>query len=145
MSIMAIKIDGLDEIQATFKRLDENLASDLLDKVTHDSELKAIELARKHHRTGFMERSMFSKFNKKQNYGVIGNIAPYATFVHFGTKPHTIEPDNKKILRWTDGNGFVFAKKVHHPGYKGDPFITNAINETFKNLDSYVREILDNV
>ena len=26
------------------------------------------------------------------------------------------------------GNGFIFSKKVHHPGTKSDPFLYEAIN-----------------
>ena len=37
------------------------------------------------------------------------SVAPYALFVHDGTKPHQILPRAKKALRWTSGGKFVFA------------------------------------
>ena len=64
----------------------------------------------------------------------------YALFVHFGTKPHVIRASKRKSLRWAGPNGFAFAKEVRHPGYKGDPFMYNAMDEVFKNLD----KIFDN-
>lgn len=45
-------------------------------------------------------------------------------FVDEGTKAHIIRPVNRKFLRWNNGPGGVggddvFAREVHHPGYKG--------------------------
>lgn len=57
-------------------------------------------------------------------------LAPYAKYVHDGTKPHIIEPKRASVLRWMDDNGEVhFAKRVKHPGYVGDPWFERAINE----------------
>jgi len=52
--------------------------------------------------------------------------APHAVFVHWGTRPHVIEPRKRKVLRWPSGGGFVFAQRVQHPGYKGDPYLVTA-------------------
>lgn len=67
--------------------------------------------------------------------------APYAAFVEFGTGPHEITPKAKLALRWAasssmgfrltgrpssaKGNtvGWVFAKRVHHPGTKAHPYM----------------------
>jgi hypothetical protein len=38
-------------------------------------------------------------------------------------------------LRFAVGGGFAFAKKVEHPGYRGDEFLYNAAKETFRNID----------
>jgi len=62
--------------------------------------------------------------------------APHTLFVHWGTKPHIIKPDEKKALRWPSGTGggtkFVFAKRVHHPGYRGDPWMIRARDDAAK-------------
>jgi hypothetical protein len=55
-------------------------------------------------------------------------IAPYARFVHDGTKPHAIFPRNKKALRWAAGGAFHFAGKVNHPGTKPDKWMERAAN-----------------
>ena len=52
----------------------------------------------------------------------------YGLYVEFGTPPHIIRPKNKKSLKWTVGGKDVFAKIVHHPGTRPQPFIRN----TFK-------------
>ncbi|CAK0766079.1 Transcriptional regulator [Gammaproteobacteria bacterium] len=46
-----------------------------------------------------------------------------AAWVEFGTKPHIIAPKDRKALKIPSENGgFVFRKKVHHPGTKARPF-----------------------
>lgn len=49
--------------------------------------------------------------------------APYWAHVEYGTKPHMIIAVNKKALRWESGGAVHFAKTVHHPGTKAQPFI----------------------
>ena len=65
-----------------------------------------------------------------------GNIAPYAVFIHEGIKPHDIFPKRRKALRWVDGNKFLFAKRVHFPGWNPDPFIYDALES---NQETIVR------
>lgn len=72
-----------------------------------------------------------------------GQPRNYAIFVHFGTAPHDITPKNKKALRWNTVGGFAFAKKVEHPGYKGDPFMTKAAQTTFTKLDQIFTRVYD--
>lgn len=81
-------------------------------------------------RTGQLERSIDVKFN--ENSGIVyidSQSAPHGPFVHQGTRAHTIFPKNKKALRWAPqgGGAFHFAKVVHHPGTKSDPFLYNAL------------------
>lgn len=83
-----------------------------------------------HNRTHALERSL----GKRQipfgwEIGHDSRIAPYARFVHGGTRPHTIFPRRKKALRWPAGSSFRFAKRVKHPGYRGDPWMTRAARE----------------
>jgi hypothetical protein len=60
----------------------------------------------------------------------------YAAYVEFGTRPHEITPNAKKALRFAAsasgrrltgsprvGAAVVFAKRVHHPGTKAQPFL----------------------
>lgn len=52
----------------------------------------------------------------------------YATFVEYGTKPHIIEPENRKALSF----GGRVVHSVHHPGAKaangGFGFLRNALD-----------------
>lgn len=78
-----------------------------------------------------------------------GNIAPYAVFIHEGIKPHDIFPNRRKVLRWVDGNKFLFAKRVRFPGWAADPFIYDAFEsnqETIMNIfDRYTERALREV
>ena len=47
----------------------------------------------------------------------------YALYVEFGTAPHIIRPKNAKALHWKSGGNDIFAKVVHHPGTRPQPFI----------------------
>ena len=91
-------------------------------------------------RTGQLERSIDVKFN--ENSGIVyidSQSAPHGPFVHEGTAPHSIFPKNKKALRWVPqgGGAFQFARVVHHPGTKSDPFLFNAL----KNKKDDIRNI----
>ena len=79
--------------------------------------------------SGFLRNSI--------RYQVNGNVirismVDYAIYVEFGTPPHIIEPRNAKALRFNvsgigprggDVTNTVFAKIVHHPGTRPQPFI----------------------
>ncbi len=65
---------------------------------------------------------------------VIGNtkLAPYAKFVHFGTKPHMIKIKKAKALA-NKKSGLVFGKMVNHPGTNANPYLKNAFDNYVKN------------
>ena len=78
-----------------------------------------------HTKTGAMLRSLKVEKLAERHYRISmdDTMAPHAKFVHDGTRPHLIKPKNKRMLRWPGGgSGFVFAKSVNHPGYRGDPW-----------------------
>ncbi len=58
--------------------------------------------------------------------GVIAT-APYARFVHDGTRPHLIVPRRSSVLVFEIGGRTVFTKRVHHPGTRPNPFIRDAM------------------
>lgn len=49
-----------------------------------------------------------------------------AVFLEAGTRAHTIEPRNGKVLRFMVAGSYVFARKVNHPGTAARPFMKNA-------------------
>ena len=69
-------------------------------------------------------------------YAEVYNNLFYAEFVHEGTNPHIIMPKFKKSLHRIDPKSWEdrFAKLVHHPGYKGNPFFTRSVD----NKKSYI-------
>ena len=42
----------------------------------------------------------------------------YGKFLEFGTAPHVIRPRERKALKIPTSKGFIFRKKVHHPGIR---------------------------
>lgn len=67
--------------------------------------------------------------------------APYAPYVIFGTGPHTIRPKEKNgVLAFSIGGQQVFAKVVHHPGTKAQPFVQEAFDAWVDSLGTMVAE-----
>jgi hypothetical protein len=54
---------------------------------------------------------------------------PHTLLVHNGSPKHILTPRRANYLRFTVNGRVVFARIVHHPGYKGDPFLTNALRD----------------
>lgn len=48
------------------------------------------------------------------------------TYVTDGTEPHSIDPVNASVLRFTTGGTTVFAAHVDHPGTTGNDFLLQA-------------------
>lgn len=106
---------------------------------------RAIEGAESHRKTGALVRSLGTNPIKiKGGYSIVssGEIAPHNVFVHFGTRPHTIKPKNKKALRFPVGGAFAFARMVKHGGYKGDPFIFRAADSVANEIDDIFSGVL---
>lgn len=61
--------------------------------------------------------------------GGLGGVR-YAPFVHDGTRAHDIHPRRRKSLRFVSGGGFVFARRVHHPGTTARPFLREAVERS---------------
>lgn len=59
----------------------------------------------------------------------------YGEYVHEGTPAHIIRPKSKKALFWKGAPGP--RRKVKHPGYKGNPFLTNAKNAMAGRIQGY--------
>jgi hypothetical protein len=85
-------------------------------------------------RTGFLVQT----FRAEVTTGMLRwfPTANYAPYVEFGTKPHVIEPREKKALYWPGADHPV--KRVNHPGTAPNPFMerivqaaTPDINATF--------------
>jgi hypothetical protein len=59
----------------------------------------------------------------------IGSDVFYAPYVNDGTRPHIIRPRTKQALKFNVGGRTVFAKVVHHPGTRANPFLDRALRE----------------
>ena len=135
---MRIELTGSDEIRAAFAALVPRVQDNALAKLAVGVHQDVIAGADAHTKTGALVQSIrLRRIAEGWQIGHDLQRAPYAPFVHWGAKPHDIEPNKRKVLRWaTDGkvykpsdrgDFFLFAKIVHHPGYKGDPYMVRAV------------------
>lgn len=74
---------------------------------------------------------------------IAGTNVTYAPHIEFGTAPHVIVPKNKKFLAFKINGETVFAKRVNHPGTKGDSFMRYAAEKQRPNLQKRVAEALN--
>ena len=78
---------------------------------------------------------------KKGIYPEFGNLralirphnAPYALWVHDGTKPHIIRPRKKSALFWKGAKHPV--KLVRHPGTKAKPFMDEGLEASLPKIN----------
>jgi len=73
---------------------------------------------------GFLRNSI--KVTADGNTLII-SMLDYGLYVEFGTPPHIIKPKDKESLKFKAGGKQIFAKVVHHPGTRPQPFIRNTI------------------
>ena len=69
------------------------------------------------------------KYAVHNDYAEVYTNLFYAPFVHEWTKPHIIRPVKKKSLFRIDEEWGHFAKLVHHPWTKENPFFTRAVDQ----------------
>ena len=145
--MIEITTSGIKELNADLKQLPDKLERRVilnLSQIAFDGVQRG---AGRHSKTGALFQSVYNRsIPGGRSVGHDTSRAPYAQFVVFGTRPHVIRPKNKKALRWVGpGGGFSFAKKVNHPGYRGDDYFgqvkdnvlrifSNIVNDEFKGL-----------
>jgi hypothetical protein len=78
--------------------------------------------------------------------GVLENRAPYAIFVHEGTRPHF--PPLHAIERWANRHGinpYLVARAISKKGTKGIPFYDDAVKDSNPLIDSIFGQALTNI
>ena len=123
--MIEIRAEGIAAIREAFARLAPAAKTQALAGLAQTAYDSARAQADTHTATGAIVRSLTVK-PEGEDAWIVGHDAqhaPHAFFVHWGTKPHIIRPREKKMLRWANGGGFIFARIVHHPGYKGDAWL----------------------
>ena len=79
----------------------------------------------------------------KQGEAIVGTNVDYAMPIEFGSRPHIITPKNAKVLAFKIGGKLVFAKKVNHPGFKGESFLRYAAEVEDKKFAQRIEEELN--
>lgn len=78
--------------------------------------------------TGELKRKLYWRHRRgaggRYQYVEVGSRAGHAAAHHEGTRPHSIIPDNGRLLRFNVGGRVVYAKKTLHPGTKPVRYLT---------------------
>ena len=151
--MIRVTLTGTEAIRAQFARLEQIAQGAALARTAADVERLVEREADKHTKTGALFQSVYSrKITGGYEIGHDLQRAPHALFVHWGTKPHVIRPKDRKVLRWASdgksypssarGDFFIFAREVHHPGYKGDPWLKRAAAEAPRIFARHVENLI---
>jgi hypothetical protein len=93
--------------------------------------------ARRHRRTGRLIRSIHTTW---KGAGLdfrlrVGSTDPVAHLIVSGVRPHEILSRRQPM---PIGGVHPFAERVHHPGFRGDPFIHRGIRKAMPEIQGYV-------
>ena len=140
---ITVEVSGAKELIAELRDLPEAFQKPVINKLSQVAYDSAQKGAGRHVVTGALFQSLYNRpITGGREVGHDPNRAPHAVFVNFGTRPHQIRPKNKKALRWASGNGFIFAKLVNHPGYRGDPYMVQAKDDALAQFSAIVDKTL---
>jgi len=84
-------------------------------------------------RTHRLQQSIGSTYHGGGKWSVSA-LAPYAKYVHEGTRPHLIRVrPGKRTLKffWVRVGAVVYPVSVRHPGTKSNPFLTRAMHKVW--------------
>lgn len=135
-----IRIDGLAESTVEIRELPPTVARQTIlgmSQLAYDGMQAG---AGRHNKTGALFQSVYNRALAplQRQVGHDAQRAPHAVFLLHGSRPHKIAPKDKKALRWVSGNGFVFARTVNHPGYRGDNYLEDAADAAIRGMAELV-------
>ncbi|MDD5068486.1 MAG: hypothetical protein PHN89_02720 [Candidatus Pacebacteria bacterium] len=164
-----IKVEGLDDVIKGLEKSPEmtvNEISKAIQSSLNTIRTKTIREAPigKGKNPGLLKRSVQPYRMESRLRGKIDVTAPYAEAVHQGSRPHEIRPKTKKALAFEIGGwrGYttsssgksyygkkegsnVVVRHVHHPGYKGNPFFSRAIEKSLAEINRFFDRAMINI
>lgn len=136
---ITVKVLGVEAVKSELLQLPPALEKSVIRQMAQIAFDAAYRDANRHSKSGKLTQSLFNRaIPNGREVGHDPTVAPHALFVHFGTRPHKIRPKDKKALRWAGPNGFIFAREVNHPGYRGDPYLNRAADDAIRRFSSIV-------
>lgn len=143
---LKMEIQGLDKLQKMFKQ-SPKIATTNLDRAIKQSVLTLLANARIAAPVdqGFLRNSgMVTSFEILK--GLLENKAPYALYVHEGTRPHYVPLS--AIKGWADRHGippFLVQRSIMRKGTKGKPFFKDSIEASQESINQYFERALNNI
>ncbi len=139
MSNFTVRLQGLTEVRGKLPQIPKEIERTVILRLSQIVYEQGFAGASRHSKTGALLQSLYNRaIPGGREIGHDPQRAPHALFVNVGTRPHVIRPKDKKALRWVVGNRFVFAKEVHHPGYRGDAYMIAAATEALRQFKQIV-------
>lgn len=141
-----VQVTGLDKLQKAFKQA-PTIANQHLNTAIKQSVFTLLANARIAAPVdqGFLRNSgMVTSFEILK--GVLENRAPYALYVHEGTRPHYVPLS--AIKDWSDRHGipaFLVQRSIMRKGTKPKPFFKDSIEASQESIDKYFQKALDNI
>lgn len=140
---ITVQVPGNAATIEEIRRLPENVERTAILRMSQIAYDAVQAGAARHSKKGDLFASIYNRaIPKGREVGHDPARAPHALFVVFGTKPHVIRPAKKKALRWVAGNGFAFAGKVNHPGYRGDDYMQRAADDAVRQMPAIIDKAL---
>ncbi len=91
-------------------------------------------------RTGNLAQSIVKQIGEGE--ASIQILAPYASYVIFGTAPHEIRSRNASCLVFkARSSQIVFTQLVRHPGTKPNPFLQKAVEDARSKVEEIFAEL----
>lgn len=94
------------------------------------------------YKSGKLRRSIAPRFHNIMK-GEVSTHTPYAAYVEYGTRPHTIVPRRAKVLAFKSGGSMVFARKVNHPGFSGRFYMRRTAQQTAEKIKQIYEKTTD--
>jgi len=84
--------------------------------------------------TGALVNSISTDIDGDGMGGDVGPTVSYGDEVEYGTQPHIIRPRDARVLAFPGAGGMVFAREVHHPGTRPQPYMGPAFERNVPQL-----------
>jgi hypothetical protein len=173
--MITANLTGVERIKEAFARLNHAAQYSVMAKTADALEESIDRQVDKHTKTGILRRSLYKKpIQGGFEIGHDERIAPYAKFVHWGTKPHVIKPKDKKALKFVGKNGMVYMawgnkspqeraiilawmkkkapgaraifRDINHPGYVGHPWLKTALEvDAPKLFEQFLKQAINDL
>lgn len=145
-SDLQVKIEGLDDLQKMFKQSPKVVTKNL-NTAIKQSVFTLLANARMDAPIdqGFLRNAgMVTSFQVLK--GLLQNKAPYALYVHEGTRPHWVPL--AAIKGWADRHGippFLVQRAIARKGTKPKPFFKDSIESSQEAIDKFFSQATENI
>jgi hypothetical protein len=89
--------------------------------------------------TGNLRAGIEERIEQGGLRGAVASTARHSYIVHEGTKPHPVTLQHKRALKIPAGGGVVLRAHAQHPGNRGQPFLTDAVSQSERELSALFR------